>query len=96
MILTRCAFAVMISMSGKSSQLSELVEDFDMMIEDISIEEPKFSPLWQISYMKVMEDLPGSKDILEHWMNATKMRKWFAQAKLNIAEDVAKLYNEDD
>jgi len=49
-----------------------------MMIEDISIEEPKFSPLWQTNYMRVMEDLPGSKDILEHWMNATKMRKWFA------------------
>ena len=98
MILTRCAFAVMISMSGKSSQLSELVEDFDMMIEDISLDEPGTvtNPLWQNITIYRMEELPGAKDILEHWMNATKMRKWFAQAKLNIAEDVAKLYNEDD
>lgn len=33
-------------------------------------------------------DSVNSKEILEEWANAFKMRKWFSEIKMTIAEDV--------
>jgi len=38
MVLTRCAFVVMITMSGRKNKLFELLADFEMMCGDIEEE----------------------------------------------------------
>jgi len=40
MVLTRCAFVVMITMSGRKNKLFELLADFEMMCGDIEEEGP--------------------------------------------------------
>lgn len=79
MQLNRSAFAVMIKMSGKSQQLSNLIEDFEMESEGID-DQQELSELF--------EGLPGSNEILEQWQNASKMRVWYKEKLMKIAEDV--------
>jgi hypothetical protein len=35
----------------------------------------------------VLGKIEGAQKVLEQWSNATKMRSWFSQTKLNIAEE---------
>jgi hypothetical protein len=79
MILTRSAFSVMIKMSGRSEQLRDLIEDFEMESEGVDDQE---------ALSELFEGLPGSKEILEQWSNASKMRPWYDELIKDIGEDV--------
>ena len=79
MILTRSAFSVMIKMSGRSEQLRDLIEVFEMESEGVDDQE---------ALSELFEGLPGSKEILEQWSNASKMRPWYDELIKDIGEDV--------
>jgi hypothetical protein len=74
MRLTRASFAVMIKFSGKTKDLLNMLDEFDFEVEELDIEK---GPKRDAKLKEILEDLPSSKEILGHWLNAAKMRTWF-------------------
>jgi hypothetical protein len=56
-----------------------LIEDFEMEAEGVDDQE---------ALSELFESLPGSKEILEQWSNASKMRPWYDELIKDIGEDV--------
>ena len=85
MKLSRAAFVVLIKMGGKRTIFNDLKDEFELQLVHV-VKEPAQERKKQLK--QLILDIPDSKDILEEWSNAFKMRKWFNSIKMTIAEDV--------
>lgn len=87
MILTRCAFAVMV----KFQNLSEVIEEMTMQIElelgdKISLESSLSGAEKGRSVFSVIRECAGFDKIIRIYQSATRMRKWFQMKKMSLGE----------
>ena len=87
MRLTRATFAVMLKMSGLVEKFEELLDDFSMDVEEVQEVEGEEKYKLLTKALLLLPDIQES-GLLQEWTNATRMRKWFSDKKLEIAEEV--------
>jgi hypothetical protein len=73
MKITRAVFAVLVKMSGSTIDFQALMEDFNDEMEVLENDGASKDK----AIHAIIRDMPGVDKIINLWINASKMRKWY-------------------